>query len=263
MNVGAGKVSSEWRTLLVTVDGGVATVAMNRPDRYNTASNEMIAELHACLTELAGRDDVHAVQLTGTGRAFCPGAEIQTEGDDTFGEGFVKVDGKASPIYDVAAQLHDMPQLTVATINGGCAGAGFGFACGCDVRVAKKSAKFTTAFLSLGIPGDMSVPWSLPRIIGAGPARFLSFFPDKFTADDALRVGLVSAVYPDDEYEESVGALVARLRATNPSGVRALKQNYLHAERMDMAEYTRYEAAANVVIFDAAEQARATAGSRS
>jgi 2-(1,2-epoxy-1,2-dihydrophenyl)acetyl-CoA isomerase len=252
MNEGVGEVLTEWQTLLVTVDVGVATVAMNRPENRNAASNEMIAELHRCLTELAGRDDLHVVQLTGTGRIFCPGAEIQAGADGgTFGETFALVNGHASPMYGVAAQLHDMPQLTVATINGGCAGAGFGFACGCDIRVARKSARFSTAFLSLGVPGDMSVPWSLPRIIGAGPARYLSFLPDKFTADEAYRLGLVSAVFSDDEYEESVRALLARLQATNPSGVRALKKNYLRAEQMDMAEYSSYEADANVAIFAA------------
>ncbi len=243
-------MSTDWKTLLVSVDGGLATIAMNRPDNYNTASNEMIAELHACLTELAGRDDLHVVQLTGTGRVFCPGAEVQSDPDgDPFGDTFVQTDGRASPMYGVAAQLHDMPQLTVATINGGCAGAGFGFACGCDIRVAKKSAKFTTAFLALGVPGDMSVPWSLPRIVGAGNARYLSFVPDKFTADEAYRVGLVSAVYPDDEYDESVRALVDRLRESRPLGVRALKRNYLQAEQMTMADYASYEADANIAIF--------------
>ena len=142
-----------------------------------------------------------------------------------------------------------MPQLTVATINGGCAGAGFGFACGCDVRVARRSAKFTTAFLGLGVPGDMSVPWSLPRIVGAGPARFLSFLPENLPAPQAFRLGLVSAVYPDDEYEAAVDALVARLGATSPSGTRALKRNYLRAEQLDMSAYTTYEAEANVALF--------------
>lgn len=253
MNAGAGGVSDRWQTLLVTINGGAATVTMNRPERYNTASNQMIAELHACLGELADRADLHVVQLTGAGRVFCPGAEVLTGGDDTFSDTFVTVDGHASPMYGVAAQLHDMPQLTVAAINGGCAGAGFGFACGCDIRVAKKSAKFTTAFLSLGVPGDMTVPWSLPRIIGAGPARYLSFLPDKFTADEAHRLGLVSAVFPDEEYEESARALLARLRDTNPAGVRALKRNYLRAEQLDMAAYASWEADANVAFFAAGD----------
>ncbi len=239
--------STDWKTLIVTVDDGVATIAMNRPDRHNTANNAMIEELHHCVGALADRDDLHVVRLTGTGRTFCPGGDIQAVAD---GDTFVQVDGKASPIYSVAAQLHDMPQLTIATINGGCAGAGLGFACACDIRVAKASAKFTTAFLALGVPGDMSLPWSLPRIIGAGPARFLSFVPDKFLADQALALGLVSAVYADDDYEESVHALIARLAATNPTAVRALKQNYLQAERMDMATFADYEANANLAIFD-------------
>jgi 2-(1,2-epoxy-1,2-dihydrophenyl)acetyl-CoA isomerase len=246
-------VPTHWETLLVSEQAGVATVAIHRPDNYNAASNETIAELYACLSDIAERDDIHAVQLTGTGRVFCPGAEVRTDTAGSFQDfSFVLVDGKASPIYHVAALLHEMPPLTIATINGGCAGAGFGFACACDIRVAKRSAKFTTAFLSLGVPGDMAVPWSLPRLVGSGVARHLSFLPDKFDAVEAHRIGLVSAVYEDDDYADRVEALLARLRDANPAGVRALKQNYLSAERMGMAEYASLESERNVTFFAAA-----------
>ncbi len=222
-------MNKQWETLLVNVDGSLASVVMNRPDRKNAANTAMISDLHECLSMIAKRDDVHVVVLTGSGHFFCPGGD--TEAIAAGDIGFEQVDGRPSPIYDVALVLHEMPQLTIAMINGACAGAGLGFACACDVRVAVTSANFSTAFLRHGLPGSMCLPWSLPRTVGAGSARFLSFVPERFTASDALRLGLVSAVYRPEEYESRVDALRRRLRDAEPSAVRSLKASYRAAER--------------------------------
>ncbi len=87
-----------------------------------------------------------------------------------------------------------MPAVTIAAISGACAGAGFGWACACDLRVASQTARFNTAFLDVGVAGDMGGPWTLPRIVGAAKARELYFLPGKFDAAEALRIGLVSRV---------------------------------------------------------------------
>lgn len=239
--------SNAWRTLDLQTTGSVATVTLNRPEQRNAASNEMLAELDAVLVELADRDELAVVLLTGTGRFFCPGADI---GEVAAGAGIEMVEGEPASMYDVAARLHNLPQLTVAAINGGCAGAGLGLACGCDIRVATESAKFTTAFLALGVAGDLCLPWTLPRIVGGARARHLSFFPEKFDTADALTWGLVSAVYPDIDFAEAVDALVARLAATRPAAIRGLKQHYLTAEQMPLNAYARYEAEYNAANFD-------------
>ena len=91
--------------------------------------------------------------------------------------------------FEVTTLLHEIPAVTVAAINGACAGAGLGWALACDLRVMTASAKLNTAFLDVAVAGDMAIPWSLPRIVGAARARDLSFFPRRIEADEAERIG--------------------------------------------------------------------------
>ena len=124
-----------------------------------------------------------------------------------------------------------MPAITVAAVNGACAGAGFGWACGCDLRVAARSAMFNTAFLNVAVAGDMGLPWSLPRLVGAARARELSFFSEKFSAAEAHRIGLVARVWDDGGFRDEVAKLVARLAGAAPLALKTLKAHYLAAER--------------------------------
>ena len=103
-----------------------------------------------------------------------------------------------------------MPAVTIAAINGACAGAGFGWACACDFRFATASARFNTAFLEVGIAGDMGGPWTLARIVGPAVARELYMLPTKIDAAEALRIGLVSRVFDDDVFLDEVAAIVGR-----------------------------------------------------
>ena len=137
--------------------------------------------------------------------------------------------------------LHEMPQVTVAAINGACAGAGLGWACGCDLRYAARSAKLNTAFLDVAVAGDMGLPWTLPRIVGAGKARELSLLPRKLSADEAAAIGLVNAAFDDDTFRDDVAAIVAELAAKAPIARRGMKQHYVAAESMGFGEFIAIE----------------------
>jgi 2-(1,2-epoxy-1,2-dihydrophenyl)acetyl-CoA isomerase len=134
-----------------------------------------------------------------------------------------------------------MAPVTVAAINGAAAGAGFGWACACDLRVATRSAVFTSAFLKVAVAGDMAGPWSLPRLVGAAKARELYFLPERFDAEEALRIGLVSRVFDDASFHDEVGALVAQLAASAPLALRGMKANFVAAERTTLADYITIE----------------------
>ena len=226
-------------TIYITIDEGVATLTLNRPDRHNSINIAMLREVYETLGEISYRKDISTVVLTGTGNTFCPGGDIKAivsgEMAAEMAAGFNKV------IYSVPVLLHEMPQVTVAAINGACAGAGLGWACGCDLRYATASAKFTTAFLDRGFAGDMSVPWSLPRIVGPAKARELSFLPDVFDAHEAEAIGLVNAVFDDDDFATEIEAVVKRLRGAKPEAVRALKEHYVFAEKVQFADYAAFE----------------------
>jgi 2-(1,2-epoxy-1,2-dihydrophenyl)acetyl-CoA isomerase len=239
--------------LVCVTDGPVATITLDRPARRNAMTTEMVEMAHDRLEELAARDDVRVVVLTGAGAEFfCPGADLESRPGPARTPDVSRL--------RVPVLLHDMPQVTIAAINGACAGAGLGWACACDVRVASASARFNTAFLDVGVAGDMGLPWSLMAAVGANRARELFFLRGRFSAADALDWGLVSAMYPAESFREEVAAVVDRLRNASPTALRFMKANFLAAERMGFADYVDLESERHLRIVagpDFAEGARA------
>ena len=138
-----------------------------------------------------------------------------------------------------------MPQVTVAAINGACAGAGLGWACACDLRYVARSAKLNTAFLDVAVAGDMGLPWTLPRLVGASRARDLSFFPRRVTADEAVAIGLVDGAFDDDVFAAEVRARVERLAGAAPLARRGMKAHYVAAESMGFGEFVALETEAH------------------
>jgi 2-(1,2-epoxy-1,2-dihydrophenyl)acetyl-CoA isomerase len=222
-------------TITWEVADGVGTLMFNRPDRLNGITNTMTRELHDALHAIAADDSVAVVILTGAGKAFCPGADLQHYSSGAADEPL------RPESFDVPVLLHEMPQVTIAAINGACAGAGLGYACACDLRYAARSARLNTAFLDVAVAGDMGLPWTLPRIVGGARARELSLLPRKLTADDAAALGLVNETFDDDVLLAEVHARAARLAASAPLARRALKSHYVDAERMGFAEFVRLE----------------------
>jgi len=234
-----------YETILYEKSGPVATLTMNRPDRLNGMTIRMLREAHEALIVAANDRELRVLVLTGAGKSFCPGADLQltAAGSDTDEQS--SIDNFRVPVL-----LHTMPAVTIAAINGACAGAGFGWACACDLRYAAPSARFNTAFLTVGVAGDMGGPWSLPRIVGAAKARELYFLPDKFDAHEALRIGLVSQVFPDERFREEVGAIVNRIAEAAPIALRTMKAHFVEAERMDFASYIELESAHHLPMFN-------------
>jgi 2-(1,2-epoxy-1,2-dihydrophenyl)acetyl-CoA isomerase len=234
-----------YRTIRFATVDGVATLTLHRPERRNTMTNEMVLEVGEVLQKVGADSSVRLLVLTGTGSSFCPGADINAVASGgTSGERPI---GPAD--FQVPAVLRDLPAVTVAAINGACAGAGLGWAAACDLRVATRSAKFNSAFLDVGVAGDMSSPWLLTRLLGAAKARELFFIPDKFDADEARRIGFVARVFDDDAFAAGVDAIVARLAAASPPALRTLKQNFLDAERSSLSEFATVEAERHLQLF--------------
>ncbi len=181
-------------TLRYEVHDGLARLTLDRPEAMNGMTNRMVREATEALA-LAGADaSVRVLVLTGAGRAFCPGADLKhfTSGG--------RDERLTSREFKVTTLLHEIPAVTIAAVNGACAGAGLGWALACDLRVMAASAKLNTAFLDVAVAGDMALPWSLPRLVGAARARELSFIPRKIDSDEALRIGLVARVFADESF---------------------------------------------------------------
>ena len=235
--------NAHFETIIYEKSGPVARLTMNRPDRLNRMTNRMLVETRVALAAAAEDRDLRVLVLTGAGKGFCPGADI----------GRVASAAPDDPItvddFRVPVLLHNMPAVTIAAVNGACAGAGLGWALACDFRFAAESTRFNVAFLDVGVAGDMGGPWSLSRIVGPARARELYFFPGKFDAAEALRTGVVTRVFPDDRFRAEVDAIVNRLAESAPLALRNLKANFVDAERMDFAGYVALESERHISMF--------------
>ncbi len=242
---------SEFETLRYEVDGGLARLTLDRPEAMNGMTNRMVREAREALELAAADPSVRVLLLTGEGRAFCPGADLK---HFTSGSSDERLTARE---FKVTTLLHEIPAVTVAAINGACAGAGLGWALACDLRVMTASAKLNTAFLDVAVAGDMAIPWSLPRLIGAARARDLSFLPRKVDAEEALRIGLVARTFADETFRADTEALVATLLAKSPTALRGLKEHYVVAERIGLADFVDYEAERHLRIAASADTAEA------
>lgn len=239
-------------TLTLGKEGPVAWITVNRPP-LNGITPGMVVEMHGLLSDLALDSEVRVVVITGSGgpgNGFLPGADLNymLSPDNAEEIRAVESDPRYTDAYRVPALIHEMPQVTVAGINGAVAGAGLGWALACDFRLAAESARFNTAFLTLGLAGDMGLPWSLPRLVGAAKARELCFLPGKFSAEQAKDLGLLSAMFPDAAFRDGLQAFVDRLLEFEPRALQTLKSNFVAAESLSFRDYLDLETARHLPL---------------
>jgi enoyl-CoA hydratase/carnithine racemase len=206
--------------VLCEIDGGVALVTLNRPDRLNAWTGELERAYFATLEDCATREDVRAIVVTGAGRGFCAGADmddLQTIGTN----------GGRAEQPDRRPQSFPLtvPKPIVAAINGACAGIGLVQALMCDVRFANESAKFTTAFARRGLVAEHGISWILPRLVGPARALDLLLSGRVVLGEEAAALGLVNRALPADRVLDEAMAY-ARDLATNcaPSSMAAMKR---------------------------------------
>ncbi|RFC70793.1 enoyl-CoA hydratase-related protein [Streptomyces sp. AcE210] len=222
-----------------SIDGHIATITLRNTERRNALSVQLLHDLSDVLSGLEASPEVRVVVLTGSGRAFCVGADLAAppEARSLRGDSVAGDTSRLRRACRVVQQFHQMPQVTVAVVNGACAGAGLSLALAADLRVAAESAVFNTAFLSAGLSGDLGGIWFLTRLVGAARARELFLLPGKFDAHRAAELGLVTAVGPDAALDKLTEQLTARLVTSAPVAVRAMKRNLLDATTMPLADY--------------------------
>jgi 2-(1,2-epoxy-1,2-dihydrophenyl)acetyl-CoA isomerase len=235
---------TDYETILVETTGHVRTISLNRPEARNGITPVMLDELYAAVRGAAVDKALRVLVLRGAGRDFCPGADVKA-----YAAGGQRASDPQA--FTVSVILHECPLVTIAAIKGACAGAGLGWASACDLRVCDDTARFNSAFLDVGLSGDMGGTWFLPRILGGAKARELYFLPGKFDAAEAARIGLVSRVVPEAAFEAELAALTERLANASPLALQGMKANFVEAEHMGLA------------AFIAAETARHTACGRS
>jgi 2-(1,2-epoxy-1,2-dihydrophenyl)acetyl-CoA isomerase len=231
------------RVLLEAVDDGVLTLTMNRPDRLNALTGEMLQGLHDSITRAAADPAVGVIVLTGAGRGFCAGGDVKamaerSERADTYDD---RVQGLRRRM-DAARLLHETAKPTIAMLRGPVAGAGLSLALACDMRIASDTAKLTTAFAKVALSGDFGGSWFLTRLVGPSKARELYFTSPVLTAPEALALGLVNRVVADAELEAETRRLASSLARGPRVTLGYIKQNMNLAEDAGLGEVMDAEA---------------------
>lgn len=225
---------SAYETIIYDKVDHVATISLNRPEARNGIIPPMMDELYEAVQDAAADKSLRVLVLRGAGRDFCPGADLKAYVTGT--------PGPTRPeTFTVSVLLHECALVTVAAIKGACAGAGLGWASACDLRLCDTTARFNSAFLDVGVSGDMGGTWFLPRIVGAAKARELYFLPGKFDAEEAARIGLVNRLVPEAEFEAALAALTDRLANASPLALKGMKANFVEAERLGLADFIAVE----------------------
>ncbi|MGL6111273.1 MAG: enoyl-CoA hydratase [Rubrivivax sp.] len=215
--------------LLETVQGGIATLTMNRPEARNAFSRAMMDALSEALPRLALDPAVRLVVITGAGNAFCAGGDVKGFAKNAAGApAATSFDTKVTDLrarMEVARWLHEMPKPTLAVIPGAAAGAGLSVALACDLRIAADDAKLTTAFSKIGLSGDFGGSYFLNYLVGAAKAREMYFTGQLVTGAQAQRIGLVNRAVPSAQLAEAARAWAAELAALPTVAVGYMKRN--------------------------------------
>lgn len=213
--------------LIATTPAGVRTITLSRPERLNAVNPVMAAELPVALAEAAADDDVRVVVITGAGRGFCAGLDLQ---DPALLEQSSRV-GRLDDLgwvgrWVLAVAACEKPVL--AAVNGPAAGAGFGLALACDLRLVSSTATLTAGYVRRGLSPDAGVSYHLPRLVGLARASDLLFTGRDVDAAEAAAMGLATAVLPAERFAEETAAWAERLAAGPPVAI-ALTKRLLRA----------------------------------
>jgi 2-(1,2-epoxy-1,2-dihydrophenyl)acetyl-CoA isomerase len=205
----------DYRNILYSTEGGIARLTLSRPDKLNSFTGEMHAELRDALDSIQADGSVRVLVLSGAGRAFCAGQDLADP------EMSALPDGRLADIGNVVEnnykplilRLQNLRVPTIAAVNGIAAGAGASVALACDLVVATKSASFLQAFSKVGLIPDTGGTWFLPQRVGMARAIGLAMLADKLPAEKAADWGLIWAAYEDAEFSAKVDAMAAQLAA--------------------------------------------------
>jgi enoyl-CoA hydratase len=207
---------------------GVTMITLNRPGRLNALTAPLVAEFSATLDSVAADDHCRVVVLTGAGRGFSAGLDLEGYGDDERAASQGDVRGtltRQREIARLAEKLHRLPQPVIAAVNGPAAGGGLAFVCASDIRIAAAEATFAVSFIRAGFSAcDIGVSWLLPRIVGAGRAHELMLTGRRFDAAEAHQIGLVTDVLPGDQLLPAALEKAGQIMANAPFGVELTKQ---------------------------------------
>ena len=232
-----------YEQILYRAQDGVAVITLNRPEKLNAWTGRMHHEVRAAMRAASDDDAVRAIVLTGAGRGFCAGADMNTLQDIQQGTASSApreevFDPASDPSFQkVYSYFPAVPKPIIAAVNGACAGLGFVIALYADIRFASDAAVFTTSFARRGLVAEHGASWLLPRLVGLANAADLLFSARKVSGAEAAQMGLVNRVIPFDRFEDEVMDYARMLaREVSPRSVREMKREMWNAQFQSLGQ---------------------------
>ncbi|GAB89566.1 enoyl-CoA hydratase-related protein [Gordonia rhizosphera] len=250
--------------LVESLDRHVLTLTLNRPAQRNALSAEMLDALATSLDRAAADPDVAVVVLTGAGPGFCAGGDVKVlaRGESIFGpmsDRAARAQRQIELQRATAVRLWEFPKPTIAAVNGHAVGAGLALALACDLRYAGESAQLRPGFSAVGLAGDFGVTWLLNNLVGRSRAQEMLFFAQPLPSARSLELGLVNAVFPDDDLAAETTALARELAGRSIPAIRAIKENIAIADHVDLAHTADAEVQWHVRLLETSEHREAVA----
>jgi 2-(1,2-epoxy-1,2-dihydrophenyl)acetyl-CoA isomerase len=225
-------------------DGGAAKIVLNRPNRMNAWSTALSDDLLSVLRDLAHDASVRAVMITGSGKAFCSGADLKEGAEEAARTGTLDTSKTLTRYYNpIVTAIREMPKPVLSAVNGPAAGAGVSLALAADLVVAAESAYFLLAFVNIGLVPDGGASLFVPARVGFARAAEMALLGDPVPAAKAVEVGLINAAWPDTEFAKTADALLQRLANGPTKSYAGTKRELNHWLYGQMAEQLALEAA--------------------
>lgn len=222
--------------VLQKLEGGLLTITMNRPERKNALNPDMVAGLVEAARRAADDPEVRAVLFKGAGGSFCVGGDVKSM---AAGRAPLPFEVKMANLrrgMEVSRILHQMPKPVVAQLDGAAAGAGLSMALSCDLRIASRSCKITTAFAKVGFSGDYGGTYFLTQLLGSARARELYLMSPVLSAKEAYAIGMVTKVVPDAEIDAAAHELALSLAQGPSIALGFIKRNINNAEHLALED---------------------------
>jgi 2-(1,2-epoxy-1,2-dihydrophenyl)acetyl-CoA isomerase len=233
----------EYETVILEKEGAVATLTLNRPDRLNAISPQMRDDLRDALTEVREDDDIRVLIVTGAGRGFCSGADVEALlGARAAGE--LKKASRTTiyePLGPYVIQLKKLEKPTICALNGVAVGVGLSLALACDIRIASENASLRPMWVRTAITPDAGATYALPRIMGTAKALELLFTGEPVNAQEAERSGLVNRVVPADELMKAAKELADKIAKGPPIAIELIKRAVYRGIESDFDSQTYFE----------------------
>ncbi|MBV8613145.1 MAG: enoyl-CoA hydratase [Acetobacteraceae bacterium] len=226
--------------ILESVEEGVGVLTLNRPDRLNALSQQILSGLREGLARMAEDAAVGAIVITGAGRGFCAGGDVKDMANRT-AQHFEERVARLSRMHELPQVMRRHPKVIIGMVNGPAFGAGLGLAMACDLRVAARSARFGTAFANIGYSGDFGGSWLLTQLVGPAKAREMYLLAEPIDAERAEAIGLVNRVVDDSALVAETMALARRLAAGPRLAYGYIKRNLFAAETEPFAAVLQLE----------------------